>query len=64
MKAIVFTEYGSPEVLQLKEVEKPTLKANEVLKRIHATSGNLGDIATRNFRNISYREFFILCPFT
>jgi NADPH:quinone reductase-like Zn-dependent oxidoreductase len=40
MKAIVFTKYGSPDVLELKEVEKPTPKADEVLIRVHAASLN------------------------
>lgn len=47
MKAVVYTQYGSPEVLQIKEVDRPSPKDNEVLIKIHATTVNRTDCGFR-----------------
>jgi len=55
MKAVVYTKYGSPDVLQLKEVEKPFPKDNEVLIKVIATTVNRTDCGFRSPEYLAVR---------
>jgi NADPH:quinone reductase-like Zn-dependent oxidoreductase len=57
MKAIVSTKHGSSEVLQFKEVQKPTPKENEVLVKIYAGTVTIGDVLFRKLHPLFYPIF-------
>ena len=62
MKAAVYTEFGPPQVLKLKDVAMPTPRDNEILVKIYAASVNIGDLWARNFKDISPRKFTMPLP--
>ncbi len=57
MKAIVLTKYGSPDGLQLQEVEKPVPRDNEVLIRVYAATVITGDVILRRLHPLIYILF-------
>jgi len=57
MEAIVYEKYGTPDVLELKEVEKPAPRDNEVLIKVHAASINSWDWDMLTGKPLEYRLF-------
>lgn len=62
MQAIVYTEYGPPDVLHAQDVATPSPKDNEIRVRVAATPVNYGDLTARNFGNLSPRDFNMPMP--
>src|SRR5512139_3599853 len=62
MKAVVYTEYGTPDVLQIKEVDQPVPGDNEILVRVHAATVNIGDLWGRNFKEMTPSRFSMPLP--
>jgi len=59
MKAIVYTEFGSPDVLRIEETAQPVPKPNEILVRVRAAGINFGDLVARSFKAVTPRGFYM-----
>ncbi len=59
MKAVMVSRFGGPEVLEYREVEKPTLQANQVMIKVAATSVNFADIKARRGSSGNNQEPFV-----
>jgi NADPH:quinone reductase-like Zn-dependent oxidoreductase len=59
MKAVVWTKYGPPDALQLKEMETPSPKENEVLIKVHATTASTPDTEFRRLKLPLFYAFFL-----
>ncbi len=62
MKAIIYTEFGPPDVLHLAEAPTPAPKDGEILIRVHAASVAYGDLLARDFAHFTSREFNMPLP--
>ena len=62
MKAVIYTEFGPPEVLHVADVPAPTPNDNAVLIRVYATPVAYGDLLARNFKAVTSREFNMPLP--